>query len=72
MADTAELLSTVETAIDSLVTGKVQSYQVEGRSFTYVDLRELRLMRTQLRRELATQAQRKKGSMMGRVRWGDS
>jgi hypothetical protein len=72
MADTAELLSTVETAIDSLVTGKVQSYQVEGRSFTYVDLRELRLMRTQLQREVSTQARRKKRGMFGRVRWGQS
>lgn len=72
MADTAELLSTVEDAIDSLVTGRVQSYEVEGRSFTYVDLRELRLMRSQLRRELAAQSLRKKGGMMGRVRWGDS
>lgn len=72
MADTATLLNESETAIQALVTRHVQSYEVDGRSYTFLDLAELRKLRAQLRRELAAQSQRKKGGMLGRVRWGDS
>lgn len=71
MADSATLLGYVEDAISSLTQGLVQSYKIDGREFTYLDLAELRRMRTQLRRECAAQTHRKKG-LFGRVRWGDS
>ena len=72
MADSATLLSHVEDAIASLTQGALQSYTIEGRTFTFVDLGELKRMRRELRREVAAQARRKKGGIFGRVRWGGS
>lgn len=72
MADSATLLSHVEDAIASLTQGKLQSYKIDGREFTFLDLGELKRMRRDLKREVAAQARRKKGGIMGRVRWGSS
>lgn len=72
MADSATLLSEVETALSALVQRRVQSYKVDGREFTFLDIGELKRMRRELKREVAAQARRKKGGIMGRVRWGSS
>lgn len=73
MATAASLLTAVETAIESLLTGKLQSYEIEGRTYTFLDLAELRVMRKQLLREVALLARRKTGGgMFSRARWGSS
>jgi hypothetical protein len=72
MSSSATLLAQVESAITALLDGNVQSYKVDGQEYTLLDLAELRRMRTQLQREVSTQARRKKRGMFGRVRWGQS
>ena len=52
MSTTAqELLDAVNTAILDLITGKVSSTSVNGRSYTKLDLGELRQMRGELQKE---------------------
>jgi len=54
MATASELLTAVNEAIRALSTNKVQSYEVEGVSYTYFDLDKLRTMRKELQAECRT------------------
>lgn len=48
-----ELLTAVNAAILSLVTGKIKSYSIGDRSFTRYDLAELRTLRDVLKSNVA-------------------
>ena len=62
MATATELLTAVETAIETrLAGGAVQSYTVNGVNIAKASLQELSDMRDRLRREVA------RGTMHGRV-----
>ena len=52
MATTAEILDAIDTAILSLVAGEISSVDVNGYSFTYNDLGELRRIRATLTAEV--------------------
>ena len=56
MATLAEQLTAVETAIYEIVTRRVASVSLEGRSYTYQDLAALREWRDQIRLEQARTA----------------
>ena len=47
----AEMLTAVNAAIYALIIKKVASYTINGRSYVYRDLDELRLMRSELLKE---------------------
>lgn len=47
-----QMVVILEAAIEALVSGKVQSYQIHARSVTYTDLAELRKMLAAYRAEL--------------------
>ena len=50
-----DLLDKVEAAIDARLSGgAVQSYSIGGRNLQYVTLEELRKLRDQLKREIAS------------------
>lgn len=50
-----EMLDNVETAINNLMTGgAVQSYSISGRNLQHFSLGELRSLRDQLKREIAS------------------
>ncbi len=59
----SELLTEINVAISDLITGKFQSQAIAGRSYTKLQLPELREMRQQLRMEVRPTG--------GRVRLGD-
>lgn len=44
----AALLQSVRDAIDAIVSGRVQSYRLGERNFTYLELSELRAMESDL------------------------
>jgi hypothetical protein len=52
MTDTA-LLALVETALESLLTGGISAYSINGRQFTKLDLPELNKMRKELQASVA-------------------
>jgi len=47
-----QMLEQVETAIQQLVSGSIKSYSIGQRSFSYLDLAELRRWRLDLLQEL--------------------
>ena len=50
------MLDNIEAAINARLTGgAVQSYSIGGRNLQYISLSELRQMRDQLKREVASQ-----------------
>ena len=50
------MLDNIEAAINARLTGgAVQSYSIGGRNLQYISLSELRQMRDQLKREIASQ-----------------
>ena len=52
-----ELLDKIEAAIDARLSGgAVQSYSIGGRNLQYVTLEELRKLRDQLKREIASES----------------
>lgn len=52
-----ELLDKVEAAIDARLSGgAVQSYSIGGRNLQYVTLEELKKLRAELKREIASEA----------------
>lgn len=52
-----ELLDKVEAAIEARLSGgAVQSYSIGGRNLQYVTLEELRKLRDQLKREIASES----------------
>jgi len=54
MATASELLTAVDTAITDLLSKKVQSYTIEGVSYTYFDLDKLWKMRKELNAQCRT------------------
>lgn len=51
------LLDKVESAIESRLSGgAVQSYSIGGRNLQYITLEELRKLRDQLKREIASES----------------
>lgn len=54
--DIANLLNQVETAIEQLLTGNVQSYAIGSRNVTKLDLDSLFEQRARLQAELARQS----------------
>ena len=43
--DYAQIVEDIDTAVASLIAGKIASYTVGGQSFTYHSLSELRMLR---------------------------
>jgi len=56
MATASELLAAVNAAILALITNKVESYEIEGVNYHYIDLDKLRIMRKELQAETRTTA----------------
>jgi len=52
MATSAERLAIVQDAIDSLISGRVKSYTIAGRTVTYLDLKDLRAQEEMLKAEV--------------------
>ncbi len=51
-----DMLDNVETAINNMMTGgAVQSYSISGRNLQHCSLSDLRALRDQLKRELASE-----------------
>jgi hypothetical protein len=48
-AELQAIISSIDTAITTLVTGKVKEYRIGKRWFVYYDLRELRELRAHYR-----------------------
>jgi len=53
MATPAERLQIVRDAIDALITGRVRSYTIAGRTVTYLDLKDLRAQEEMLAAEVS-------------------
>lgn len=54
--DDTALLATVNSAIEAIVSGRVQEYRIGARTVTYVDLKELRATRDDLERRITNTA----------------
>lgn len=50
------LLDLVETALTNLLTGGAQSYAINGRQFTRLDLAELNSMRKELQQSVSRES----------------
>lgn len=56
--DYSARLTLVQGAIEALLTGRVQSYEIEGQSVTYLDLEKLQAEERRLVGQIARQTRR--------------
>ena len=58
---TEEELRLVDLAITKILSGQVAEYQIKGRAATYLDLRDLREIRSELRLRLSRETAAQEG-----------
>lgn len=70
-SQTEEQLNLVDLAITKILVGQVSNYQIKGRMATYLDLKDLRELRNELRLRLSreTAAQEGRKQNIG-IQWG--
>lgn len=72
MSQTEQELQLVDGAISAILSGRVSEYEIKGRKATYLDLKDLRELRSELRLRLQREQQAEAGNTSRNVgiRWG--